>query len=92
MSETVWFDAKPGEEVQPARQHPEDPSALIISDGVPDWVRLPSELGGQKVRVLGVKVGPCPCGHPHNTNILTLDEPTGIKVASCHARGFIWFR
>lgn len=80
----MWGKIKPGQ-----RAITED-DAIVIFD-VPDWVRLPDALGGTRVRVLSAHNGPCPCGK-HETRILVLDEPTGIRVAECPTHGFMWFR
>jgi len=91
MSDIQWTDVKPGEDGVKVRPDQTDPAALIITDGVPDWVRYPAELGGGQVRVLRAFRGQCACG-THMTRILILDEPTGIRVATCPINGFMWFR
>lgn len=86
---TLWGEQRPGERAfQPA----EETNLLIVHNGVPDWVRLPAQLGGQPVRVTGGERRPCPCGGTHQSLVLVLDEPTGICVAECQVRGFLWFR
>ena len=82
------FEAEPGDRVL---QSEEDPTMLLIYDGIPDWVRLPPELGGQRVDVKHGVRGDCPCGE-HETLILILDEPTGIRVAECPVKGYLWHR
>ena len=83
------FDVRPGDRVL---QSEEDPSMVLVYDGVPDWVRLPAQLGGARVNVLHGVREPCPCGGDHGVLVLVLDEPTGIRVAECPARGFLWHR
>lgn len=94
MSDTLWFDVKPGETVTDVTNQMgggTEGHVLLVHQGCPDWVRLPPELGGQQVRVLRAEQGTCPCGK-HVTRILVLDEPSGIKVAECPAVGYQWFR
>lgn len=85
---TEWFDRKPG---SPVAQGSEDPTMLLIGDGVPDWVRLPPELGGARVKVLGAHEAPCPmCGK--GPDVRHLELPDGLGVAECVRHGFAWYR
>lgn len=64
----------------------------LVGDGAPDWVRLPSELGGARIRITGSFTGPCPvCSSGHPVKHLVL-ESTAIRVAECVDRGFLWYR
>lgn len=64
---TLWGEQRPGERAfQPA----EETNLLIVHNGVPDWVRLPAQLGGQPVRVTGGERRPCPCGGTHQSLVL----------------------
>jgi hypothetical protein len=90
MSDTAWGERRVGE-TSVTVDLPEGTAVLLDVD-VPDWVRLPAELGGTSVRVLGATKVPCPCGSSHFSKVYVLDEPTGIQVAECRDRGFLWFR
>ncbi len=59
----------------------DDPSEELIGAPVPDWVRLPPELGSDKVRVIGSKGSP-----PKRELVLE----NGMKVAHCPTHGFVW--
>ena len=65
-------------------------SMLVLARGtVPDWVRLPAELGGQVARVTRSKTGPCVCGQ-HDTGHLVLEGDIG--VCACPEQGYLWYR
>lgn len=71
---------------------PTEEPALLMGSGVPDWVRLPDQLGGTRVRVTEVVTRACPCGKGDARHLL-LGEATGICVAECpHGSGFMWYR
>ena len=82
---TIWFDRRPGE---PAAKPLEDGSGFVLSVGVPDWVRLPQELGGGPQRVQGAHRGPCLCGDDHKVRHLIT---TDLGVAECELAGFLWY-
>ena len=85
--DTMWFDRKPGERVSVGK---DDPAVLMISEGVPDWVRLPDELGGGKVKVSRAAIGPCPsCDTRHEVRFLILSG-SPYTVAECPKSGFLW--
>ena len=79
-------------DVEPGQRTIQDGNMVLVYDGVPDWVTMPPELGGGRVNVKHGRKGPCPCGRGHEVLILVLDEPTGIQVAECSVKGFMWFR
>ena len=84
---TWWGNRKPGSNVSVGE---EDPTTLIIANK-PDWVRLPKELGGGKVKVLRLIEGGCPgpdCKN-HTVRHYVLDSKYG--VAECSRAGFIWY-
>jgi hypothetical protein len=84
---TEWFTKEAGSDVAVGT---DDPSMALIGAGVPDWVRLPPDLGGQRVRVLAASVRECPRG-PHEVRHLKLDGD--ISVAECEGHGgFLWYR
>ena len=97
---TEWFKKAAGAR---AARGIDEPRMLLIGDTVPDWVRLPAELGGMRVRVLEAYEGPCPrCDDVVPTlrlNAGTMEYRGGgkgamdhIHVAECASDGFIWFR
>lgn len=71
----------------------EDDSMLLIGDlSVPDVVRLPPELGGERRRVTGHASQACVCGcaPAHGAQHLFLGD---LAVAECPVRGeFLWYR
>ena len=85
---TEWFNRKAG---SIAAQGSDDPTMLLVGDGPPDWVRLPPELGGARVKVEGSHTAPCPMcdGGPH---VRHLELPDGYGVAECPIHGFAWYR
>ena len=83
------FTVAPGDR---ALRSDDDPTCLLIYDGIPNVVRLPSELGGRDVSVKHSRQDECPCGEDHRVLVLVLDEPSGIQVAECALKGFLWFR
>ena len=85
------FTKSPGDTVL---QSAEDETTILFTgkNSPPDSVWLPRELGGQNVRVRSHQVTACVCGAEHPSLILVLDEPTGICVAECIIKGFLWFR
>ena len=87
MSDTMWFDRKPGSQVALGTT---DPTTLLLSDDAPDWVRLPDELGGGRAGVVDRRIGHCPsCESKHGVRHLVLDVPFG--VAECGVAGFLWY-
>ena len=85
---TMWFDRKPGSKVALGKT---DPNSLMLGADVPDWVRLPDELGGAKKRVAKALLGPCiSCQDGHSVRHLLL-EGSRIAVAECEAKGFLWY-
>ena len=87
MSDTMWFNKQPGDV---AGVGVDDPTALLIAD-VPDWVRLPPDLGGQQVRVTEGFAAPCPmCSGAGDVKHLRTTQ--GICVAECSKHGFVWYR
>ena len=84
---TEWFTKTPGSDVSVGR---DDPSMLLIGSDHPDWVQLPSELGGHRVRVTSVGVGPCPRGD-HDVRHYALEGDLGVAECESHG-GFLWYR
>lgn len=81
---TDWFTKTPGNPV-------EEDGMVLVNTAPPDWVRLPPDLGGRQVRVVGSYQAPCPkcqaaADVPH------LETEGGICVAECEACGFVWYR
>jgi hypothetical protein len=67
----------------------EDPAMAILGDLVPDWVTLPPNLGGRRLRVLRAEEAPCPL-HAHKVRHLHLED--AMSVAECPEGGFLWYR
>jgi len=87
MSDTMWFEREPG---SPVAKGTTDPTTLLLSEDAPDWVGLPDELGGGRVKVEKAVVGPCPsCKSKHAVRHLVLGAPFG--VAECGMAGFLWY-
>jgi hypothetical protein len=83
------YTVSPGDRVL---QSADDPTCLLIYDGIPTVVSLPAVLGGKDVAVKHGRHDECPCGGRHQVLILVLDEPSGIQVAECTIKGYLWFR
>lgn len=89
---TMWFDKKPG---QTALSSDQEPAVLLVDPNCrPDWVRLPAELGGERVPVLDAFMAPCPLCQD-NVRHLKLDalhsDGRDICVAECLSHGFVWY-
>ena len=81
-----WFTKEPG---MAFAQSDEDPTMAILAD-VPDWVTLPPDLGGHRVKVLGAKTAPCPRDGTHDCKHLVLEGK--VQVAECPTDGgFLWY-
>ena len=90
---TVWFQTSPGD--RQAVIGEEDGSAMIlIHNGEPDWVTVPEQLGGGRLRVETSITVACPCGEGHTSKALALkSDPPGLCVAEClTTHQFYWFR
>ena len=88
----MWFEKEAGNPALRPMNDPEMENALLIGWDIPDWVRLPDQLGGKKVKVIEGTVGPCPsCKTTHPVRHLTL-EGTSIRVAECEEKGFLWYK
>lgn len=96
---TAWFDRSPGQFVRGLMRAVEvetemGPAVLVGDLAVPDRVRLPPELGGGKVRVVGSFRACCPkhepgrWGEPGETLVLDLGK---LMVAECVTCGFVFF-
>lgn len=88
MSDVRWLDRRPGETVaQVDAEHDGDGKALVVGTDRPDWVRLPENLGGARVRVRETTTARCPV---HDHGCLTHHLENGISVAECDQ--FYWYR
>lgn len=88
---TAEFNRRAGSNVHDST---EDPSMQLVGDVVPDWVRLPPELGGGRRTVLAHKQVECPCRRGHKSRELALGEHQGkqLFVAECKIAGqFLWY-
>lgn len=85
---TTWFNRRAGSD---AHASTEDDSMMLVGDVTPDWVRLPPELGGARVRVLGVSASPCPMCRNH-VEVRHLRVEGNLGVAECGQHGFVWYR
>lgn len=93
---TIWMERTAGESapigtptVDPL---PEEPTALLIHGGVPDWIRNP--ITGAQARVEGTETfkGPCPnCGAPVQGLALKAEHHQGpdrqLLVIECPTEG-----
>ena len=84
---TEWFLREPGSSVAKSE---DDPTALLIGGGKPDWVTLPPEVGGGRVKVLEEASAACPKCRDHKVRHLILD--CEVHVAECPLRGFLWYK
>lgn len=83
---TEWFDKRVGG----VSVSKEDPSMLLVGDQTPDWVRLPPELGGERLRVLGAFNDRCPkCRGGGAVRHLACQD--GYGVAECPTCEFVWY-
>jgi hypothetical protein len=85
---TAWFNKAAGSVVH---ESIEDDSMLMVGDVIPDWVRLPAELGGERVRVEGAKTAPCPMCRNH-VEVRHLRVTGNLGVAECRQHGFVWYQ
>ena len=91
---TEWFHKKPG---QPMSRDEGDTRVSVLGDQTPDWVRLPMELGGARVRVLKAEQIDCPyhCGVSHQRLTLDATTPTGQRIGSIEVvcmDKYLWVR
>jgi len=83
---TEWFEKRVGE----VSISQDDPSMLLIGDQTPDWVRLPPELGSERLRVLGAFKDRCPkCRGGGSVKHLACERNYG--VAECPTCEFVWY-
>lgn len=88
--DTLWFERRPGEFASPCTDESETGAVLVMHpESSPDWVRLPADLGGTRLRVLKSFTGPCPkC----ESQVKHMELAGGYYVAECRAHGFLWYR
>jgi hypothetical protein len=79
--ETMWFNKQAGGDAV------NEEDGVAVLHGVPDYVRLPSELGGGQVNVTDAFMGPCPVTGAQVRH-LVLD--CGISVAESDQ--FYWYK
>jgi hypothetical protein len=85
---TRWYERGPGEIVHTST---EEPGVLLLAVDPPDWVGLPPELGGGKLRVLGAFEAECPmCKDGKMVRHVSVEH--GYFVAECVTHGFIWYK
>ena len=83
---TDWFEKKAG---SPVHKGIEDESMLMVGYVIPDWVRLPPDLGGGQVAVVDSHMGLCPMCKEAGVQHLKLES--GLGVAECGQHGFVWY-
>lgn len=85
---TEWFDKKAGDSVLIGK----DEKTLLIGDTLPDWVRTPLEVGGDRRRVLGGFMARCPqC--QSDAPVVHLKLEGDLFVAECRGPcGFVWYK
>jgi hypothetical protein len=94
----MWFNRTKGNigsgmHVAQGSEEDGDPTTLLIGspDAIPDWVRTPEEIGGQRLKVLGSFQRECPIcnGGPP---VRHLECSDGFFVAECVSHGFAWYK
>jgi hypothetical protein len=96
---THWFDRQAGQQIVTSIEQPDphlDEAVLLIMDGhaQPDWVRVPSELGGGQRRVIEVHQS-APCAQcKANSKLWVIAGPEKYHVSECldGVCGFVWFQ
>jgi len=89
VSEIKRFEKEAGSGVLVSMD--EEEPIMIIGDTLPEWVRLPPELGGAKKTVLSGFMAPCPrCGVGGRVKHMRLEGD--LYVAECkNGCGFVWY-
>lgn len=89
MGGEIWFGKKEaGSQISIGG---EGGNELLLGTGVPDWVDIPQELGGGRVRVLGHFTASCLLDASHTATHIQL--PGEIQVAECAVcRQFLWYK
>lgn len=73
-----------------AEQLQDDPTAVLMHDGYPDWVKLPEKTpryGGETRRVAEHRRGRCACEVAHEVPMMVLDGPGKLVVFACDRIG-----
>jgi len=95
MSDTLWFDRSPGDQVMlgAPEERGGDPTTLLMvaPEALPDWVRTPEEIGGHQLKVLRGFGQECPLCKDHVV-VRHLECSEGFFVAECQTHGFAWYR
>jgi len=102
MSDIVWGEMHCTEgmfAVQELTPEGEIFSTLYTCDGIPDWAKLPPELGGEVVKVLGDTMRKCPnnpCRHTSVIHLLLKAEQSEkyvkiLCVAKCPDHGWQFY-
>lgn len=68
----------------------EETGEMLMGAWIPDMIRLPPELGGQTVKVLGTFIGPCPSDDSHDVTHYKLDHE--VQVAECPIHKCLWYK
>ena len=82
-----WFNRDQGSDISISE---DDPAMVLIGSDNPDWARLPPELGGDRLRVLGSRYDKCACGRDHEVRWYDMEQ--NYCVAECSHMGFLWCR
>lgn len=81
------FSKKAGSNVA---QSQDDLSMQLVGAVTPAWVRLPPQLGGQRLQVESVHSALCPKCFDYKVVHLHLEQSYG--VAECPRCTFVWYR
>lgn len=86
MSDVIWGTRRMG-----SHGAVSDDGKLWIL-GAPDWIRLPSSLGGTEHRIESTHSGPCPGCQGYAGHMVL--RGTDVRVADCFQRrcGYVWYR
>lgn len=89
----IWVESSAADAGAPrVEQLNDDPTALLFSDGVPDWVRIPNEspiYAGEKRRVHDHRRQVCPHEDCERVVIhMTLLGPGELQLAACADHGW----
>ena len=86
---TERFTKRAGSEVL---ESIDDDCLTLIGKPVPHWVRLPDEIGGARVSVLGVLYTGCPACGDGGAPVEHYVCEDGYGVAECPTHAYVWYR
>jgi hypothetical protein len=83
MSEDIWYGKRKAGHIGAINEN-----EILLYEGAPDYVTLPSELGSRRMKVISAFISKCPkC----DAQVRHLELGDNYYVAECLVHKFLWY-